>query len=226
MTSTSFDKQNGYYSRARTDIATMVPRRAKRILDVGCGSGNTLDYLKRNGLGTWHGGIEINAEMAKEAATKADRIWIGAIEDVLVSEDGINSVDDVDVILCLDILEHLVDPWTTLKRLVDRLSAGGTVITSIPNIRFYKAVLPLLFKGKWSYEESGVLDSTHLRFFTRETAVAMVRDAGLEVTAVMPTDLKPWKNKWIINKLMGGCLIDFYAYNYRIVGRKPALAAE
>ncbi len=73
---------------------------------------------------------------------------------------------------------------------------GGTVIASIPNIRFHNAVRPLLLKGKWTYEERGVLDSTHLRFFTRETAVAMVRGAGLEITVVEPsTTLKPWKDK-------------------------------
>ncbi|WP_316977566.1 class I SAM-dependent methyltransferase [Shumkonia mesophila] len=225
MTTTSFRKLDDYYTNARTDVAAMIPSDAARILEVGCGSGNTLGYLKQNGIGTWHGGVEINAGMAKEAAAKVDRIWIGAIEDVLAAEGGVGAVENFDAILCLDVLEHLLDPWTVLKKLVGNLSPGGTVIASIPNIRFYKAVFPLLLKGKWSYEERGVLDSTHLRFFTRETAVAMVRDAGLEITAVEPsTALKPWKNKWIINRLTGGRLIDFYAYNYRIAGRKPAIA--
>jgi 2-polyprenyl-3-methyl-5-hydroxy-6-metoxy-1,4-benzoquinol methylase len=223
MTTTSFRKLDDYYTSARTDIAPMIPSSVVRILEVGCGSGNTLEYLKQNGIGTWHGGIEINAGMAREASGKVDRVWIGAVEEVLAAEDGIRAAEDFDVILCLDVLEHLLDPWTVLKRLVVHLAMGGTVIASIPNIRFYKVVLPLLLKGKWSYEERGVLDSTHLRFFTRETAVAMVRDAGLEIAAVEPsTALKPWKNKWIINKLTGGRLIDFYAYNYRICGRKQA----
>jgi 2-polyprenyl-3-methyl-5-hydroxy-6-metoxy-1,4-benzoquinol methylase len=223
MATMSFRKQDDYYARARTDITAMVPRGARRILEVGCGSGNTLDHLKQNGIGTWHGGVEINADMATEAV---DRVCIEPIEAVLSMDDDLSAIENFDVILCLDILEHLVDPWTVLRSLVGHLSEGGTVIASIPNIRFYKALLPLVLKGEWSYEESGVLDSTHLRFFTRETAVAMVRDAGLEVTAVEPTALKPWKNKWIINKLMGGRLIDFYAYNYRIVGRKPVFSTE
>ena len=226
-TTATFNKFDDYYTHARTDIVPMIPPGAARILEVGCGSGNTLDHLRRNGIGIWHGGVEINDGMAREASGKVDRIWIGAIEEVLAAEDGIGAETDFDVILCLDILEHLIDPWTVLKRLVGHLSAGGTVIASIPNIRFHKAVLPLLLKGKWSYEERGVLDSTHLRFFTRETAVAMVRDAGLEISAVEPsTALKPWKNKWIINKLTGGRLVDFYAYNYRIAGRKPVLPTE
>ena len=142
---------------------------------------------------------------------------------MLADAEGLGSAAPFDAVLCLDVLEHLLDPWTVLEGLAGHLAPGGTAIVSIPNIRFHKALLPLLLWGDWAYEERGVLDSTHLRFFTRKTAMELVRGAGLEVVTVEPsTALKPWKNKWILNKISGGRLTDFYAYNYRIVGRKPA----
>lgn len=223
MADEAFRKFDDYYEGARTDIAHLVPDGAGRILDVGCGAGNTLDWLRRNGKGSWLGGVEINAGMAERAAAKVDRLWTGAIEDILAAPDGLASAEPFDVVLCLDVLEHLVDPWAVLHGLVARLAPGGTVIASIPNVRYYKVALGLLLRGQWTYEERGVLDATHLRFFTRETAVALVRGAGLDIVAIEPTvRLKPWKNKWILNKLSGGRLLDLYAFNYRIVGRKAA----
>ncbi|MCG8510235.1 MAG: class I SAM-dependent methyltransferase, partial [Rhodospirillales bacterium] len=201
MTTQTFGKLDDYYSSARTDIVHMIPENAVRILEVGCGTGNTLAHLKAIGIGGWHGGVEINRAMAAEAAPKIDRLWTGAIEDMLTAADGLHTESPFDAILCLDVLEHLLDPWTVLKVLTGQLVPGGTVVASLPNIRFHKALLPLLFRGDWTYEERGVLDSTHLRFFTRKTALTLMRDAGLEIVAVEPsTALKPWKNKWILNK--------------------------
>ena len=76
-----------------------------------------------------------------------------------------NPKNHFDLIMCLDVLEHLVDPWKTLSRLADHLKPGGTVIASIPNVRHARNLLSLLFMGKWEYKEQRLLDKTHLRVF-------------------------------------------------------------
>jgi len=220
MSDSQFDKSGNYYGITRTEITHLVPKGSGRILEVGCGSGNTLLHLKEQGCGDWIGGVEINPDAARDAEKYLDQIWKGSAEQALESKEGLTSTEPFEVILCLDVLEHLLDPWAVTRQLVSRLSPGGLLITSIPNVRFYKVSLALLLKGQWTYQESGVLDSTHIRFFTRETALKMLTDAGLEIETVEPTaNLKPWKNKWIFNKLSGGRLEDIYAYNFLISAR-------
>ncbi len=215
-------KSSDYYEITRTDVTHLVPDFAERIIEIGCGAGNTLKYLKDNSRGKWFGGVEINPAVAEIAADRLDQVWAGPIEEVLSSEGGLNAEPKFDVILCLDVLEHLIDPWTVTRQLSELLNPGGVIISSIPNVRYYKVSLNLLTKGHWRYEDSGVLDSTHLRFFTKETATEMITGAGLEISSIEPTaPMKPWRNKWILNKLSGGRLIDIYAYNYLISARKP-----
>ncbi len=212
-----FSKPSEYYENVRTDIMSVMPAQAPRILEVGCGAGNTLRYLKDRGTAAWVGGIELNDEAALTARERVDRLWHGDAAKLLDTPDGPASEGPYDAILCLDVLEHLVDPWALTKRLANMLAPGGAIIAVLPNIRFYKVALALLLRGEWTYEESGVLDSTHLRFFTKSTMIEMFEHAGLGVEAMEPTaHMKPWRNKWILNYLSGGQLMDIYAYAYKI----------
>ena len=97
-----------------------------------------------------------------------------------------------DLILCLDVLEHLIDPWSVIKKLIyENLREGGTLIACIPNVRYYNVLLPLLLKKEWKYQETGVLDRTHLRFFTKKTILELISSAGLQLDTILsnPVDL-------------------------------------
>jgi 2-polyprenyl-3-methyl-5-hydroxy-6-metoxy-1,4-benzoquinol methylase len=121
----------------------------------------------------------------------------------------------IDVVLCLDVLEHLVDPWTTAARLAKLLKPRGVLIASIPNVRHFRVVLPLLFRGRWEYGEFGLMDRTHLRFFTEQSARQLLRQAGLRVDDVRKSGLESLHKRAVI-ALSAGLLEPLLVFQYLI----------
>lgn len=183
-------KTEDYFSHARREIWPLLPRHASRALEVGCGAGHTLSLLKKQGLCDWACGIEISPAAAGQAAQRLDKVVQGNIEVMdLPVEAG-----SIDLLLCLDVLEHLIDPWDALKRLSTLLSKSGVLIASIPNVRHFGVLLPLMIRGRWDYLDSGILDRSHLRFFTRDTAIELIKSSGLRVEQVIATN--PHAGHW------------------------------
>ncbi len=175
-------KSPQYYKYVRTEILPLLPRRFQRLLDVGCGEGATARYLKDQGYCAWAGGIELSASAAATARQRLDLVLEADLNAPLMPDLPTH----VDVILCLDVLEHLVDPWSCIDRLSALLVPGGVLVASIPNVRNIRALLPLLLLGRWEYVEAGILDNTHLRFFTRRSAISLLRRGELVVERVKP----------------------------------------
>lgn len=165
-----------YFNQIRHDALALLPVEflPKTVLDVGCGEGNTAAYLKEK-FGAEVTGIEINAEAAAVARKKLDHLLHGSIED---AHDL--PANHFDLILCLDILEHLIDPWAVLKRLAGCLKPEGYLLISLPNIQNWRVLIDLAF-GRWDYTDSGLMDRTHLRFFTERTAKEMISAASLRI---------------------------------------------
>jgi Methyltransferase domain len=106
-----------------------------------------------------------------------------------------------DTILCLDVLEHMVDPWQVVHRLVTQhLAPGGTLVVTVPNIQHHTVVLPLLLKGRWQYEEAGILDRTHLRFFSRHSAVSLLAHTDLSPATCTPLSFAQNPLKRVLNR--------------------------
>lgn len=202
-----------YFSGVRRDIVHLLPDDCRRLLELGCGAGLTLKHLKDEGLCRWASGVELNVSAAEVAKRYLDRVWSGDIESMTLDiEPG-----SLDAILALDVLEHLVDPWAVVERLHRLLKPGGVLIAAIPNIRNIKTLWRLATRGDFNYQDQGIFDRTHLRFFVRETIVELLEYSGLKVDVVEPIPkLKPWKNKWIYNKLTFGALTDLYPTGYRV----------
>jgi 2-polyprenyl-3-methyl-5-hydroxy-6-metoxy-1,4-benzoquinol methylase len=213
------DKQENYFAFVRRDIEPLLPRRAGRVLEVGCGGGGTLAWIKASGRARWVVGIELFADAAAVARTRLDELYEGDVDQHV----GELAPDSFDLILCLDVLEHLVDPWTTLKRLQSRLRPGGKLIVSLPNIRHHSVILPLLLTGKWRYETAGIMDRTHLRFFSRETAIDLLQQAGLQLTDERPTYAWGSWDKWK-DLLTFGLFRNFLSFQYLLSARKPEAA--
>lgn len=169
-----------YYKGARRDIVALVPQDCRRILDVGCGFGG-LGRLLRERSECEVFGVELNPAADTYLRETYKRFWIGDVEStVLPVEQGY-----FDCIVFADVLEHLVDPWKTLKRYSAYVRNGGHVVASIPNVRNLSLLFNLVAKGRWRYEDSGLLDRGHLRFFTRKEIVNLFTQAGLTIESVL-----------------------------------------
>lgn len=209
---------NEYYDNVRHEILPLLPVYSNKVLDIGCGNGSTLMWLKELGKCAWTSGIEIDPGAAEKARKNIDALYSANIETMdLPFEEA-----SLDLILCLDVLEHLIDPWSATRRIQKLLRPGGALIISVPNVRCKRVLLPLLFKGKWEYADQGILDRTHLRFFVRDSAIALVEDAGLRVDLVDVTGgIARGRKAGILKAVLPNGIMSFFARQYLIRGIKP-----
>lgn len=170
------DKPLEYFDHARTEISSLLPVHCGRVLELGCGGGATLAWLRRQNRLSEAVGIEISPKAAALARPHLDAVHCFDFESALMPDPK----QQFDVILCLDVLEHMGDPWAVVKRLVeDNLAQGGTLVISLPNVRHYSVLVPLLLEGNWDYQDAGILDRTHVRFFTHSTAETLLAHPSL-----------------------------------------------
>lgn len=208
-------KEERYFDSVRKEIEPLLPEKINKVLEIGCGSGATLEWLKSEKGCTWTGGIELNESASFYAEKKLDFFMNGNIEDI----DLPFNKNSLDVILCLDVLEHLIDPWTVVANLSHFIKPGGVLIVSLPNILHISAILPLLFKDRWDYTPSGILDKTHLRFFTKKTSIELLENGGFRVEKVTP--LLPHKKgskTWYFNVFTFSIFKKFFTTQYLIKG--------
>ena len=156
-----------------------VPASARTVLDVGCGPGGFGCALRRQDPTRALWAIEPDPEVAADAAQHYDRLLVGTFPEVLA---GVAQA--FDCIVFNDVLEHTVDPWATLRAARPLLSATGVVVASIPNVRTISVVVDLVVRGNWTYRELGVLDRTHLRFFTSRSIRSLFADCGFSVERI------------------------------------------
>lgn len=211
-------KDEGYYSHIRDEIEHLFPLRVDRVLEIGCGSGETLAWIKRTKDASFACGIELSHDSAEVAKGKLDRIVAGNFEEIDLPGD----FSSFDVVLCLDVLEHFVDPWQAVRRIDGLLSAGGVLIASIPNVRYFGVVLPLLLQGRWDYQSAGILDRTHLRFFTKRSAIDLMQTSGMSLEALSATGLEKGRKARYLNIATFSLFKPFFEFQYLIKVSKAA----
>lgn len=172
------DNFNKSYIGNRSDILELIDPSFKKILDVGCSVGRLGADIKLKTTGEVIG-IEINAEMSQIAAKKLNKIIIGDVEEL--NTEVISEKEYFDCIIFGDILEHLKDPWSTLKEYSKLLKKNGVIILSLPNISHVSTLSSLIFLDYWPYRERGIHDKTHLRFFTLKNIRELVHYADLSI---------------------------------------------
>lgn len=172
---------DAYYNRGRPSITSLVQPGPHRILDLGCGAGVVGRKLKEAGKAADLVGVELFDSAADQAALHYTKVWRGDIEQMTLPFGP-----EFDYVLCGDILEHLKDPYRVIQRIHGWLKPEGVLICSLPNVRHWSVLSALVFKGAWKYREAGIMDRTHLRFFTRRSCVEMLNDGGFEVESWRP----------------------------------------
>ena len=168
-----------YGHDGRSELLTLLPSHPITLLDVGCGYGGFGQSLARERPDIRAVALEPDAAAAAAARSHYAEVAVGIFPDDVVGSG-------YDAICFNDVLEHLVDPWQALRQTRSLLAPGGVVIASIPNIRYAPVLWDLLFKGSWDYVETGTLDRTHLRFFTRSSIADLFSSAGFAVQTVQP----------------------------------------
>jgi len=175
------EKPDNYYKNIRKDLIPLIPEKANCILEVGCGEGMTGKELKKR-VGVFVAGIELNENAAELAGDVLDDVIAGDIEKIEIPYNPAS----FDCIIFADVLEHLVDPLSALQKVKKVLKKDGTIIMSIPNVQFYGVVHELI-EGNWTYQKEGILDETHLRFFTLKEIEKLVKNAGLYIKGIEET---------------------------------------
>lgn len=161
---------------APVGLLEMIQGHPCRVLDVGCFCGGSGRWLKMKYAGCEVVGIEPLSAAAEQAAVIYERIINKPLEQIDFKGEGIDQ-GRFDTIIAADVLEHMVNPWASLERLGQLLMPGGAIYASIPNVRNLR-VLQGLAEGKWLYEGAGILDISHLRFFTRAQIIDMFTQTG------------------------------------------------
>lgn len=154
----------------------------KRVLDVGCATGYLAEVLA--GRGCEVVGIEADPDAARQAEEPCEKVLVGDVEEMDL--ERLLGGDTFDVIVFGDVLEHLKEPARVLQRLEGFLREDGHVVASIPNVAHGSVRLALL-RGEFRYRRLGLMDDTHLRFFTRESVERLFEDAGFLITSLMRT---------------------------------------
>lgn len=166
-----------YAPRGLIDLLDTPPALA---LDIGCFIGATGAYMKQKWANCRVVGVEPVAEAAAQARTKVDAVFEGYFEDMSVGEAGVEP-GKVDLAVFADVLEHMRHPWAALRNIREWLSPDGAVLVSLPNIRNLNVLKDLISNGTFNYKPAGILDITHIRFFTRSDAIKMFEQTGFRV---------------------------------------------
>lgn len=202
-----------YYVRDRFEMLPFIPGHAKKMLDVGCAEGGfaSLVLSKRPDMEIW--GIEPVEAAAQKAQTRLTRVLCSGIESAI---DQLPPAH-FDCITFNDVLEHLIDPWAILRMMREKLAPGGHLVASIPNLRYFPVMKQIVQEADLRYTNMGVLDRTHLRFFTQISMVQMFKDCGYNVERIegINGEKLPFKMA-VINRLTGGALNDMQYLQFAI----------
>jgi len=168
-----------YGDDPRTELIDLIEETPEQILELGCSSGATGMAIKQKFPDVKYIGIDSDKESAESAQTRLDKVIVSDIEKVPLDTFGLEK-ESFDHIICADILEHLYDPWKMLYDLRSYLTPTGKLLVSIPNVQYINHIINFM-NGGWKYDDNGLLDVTHIRFFTLNEIVKMFRGTGYDI---------------------------------------------
>ncbi|GAA4458920.1 class I SAM-dependent methyltransferase [Nibrella saemangeumensis] len=207
-----------YYSYPRPEMLRYIDTGVKNILEFGCADGSFAAKVKEK-FDCNYIGVEPLSKYANIARTRLNYVYEITAEEFISSSEGMEN--KYDVVIFNDVLEHLIDPYTLLKDLRMLLTQGGKVVASIPNFLNFQNIYSILRDKDFKYSEHGILDKTHLRFFTKRSIERLFNESGynIEIIEGINCNIKSKKFK-ALNLITNGYLDEFKFMQFAIVAVK------
>lgn len=218
MENTKFGGADGYFNHVQMPVIRKCRPGFRRVLEIGCGAGAGLAYLKGRGA-EFVTGLELSASAAEEARKRPE------IDRVVVADIASGEVDAVleegafDLIIASFVLEHVIDPWAVVRKMKSLLVPGGQLVGALPNVRHVSVSVPLLFSGKWKYVDEGIMDWTHAKFFSKETIRDLLASSGFRVDSIDPWVAAPSRSS-ALDRLTLGLFSDLLCFAYTFSATK------
>jgi 2-polyprenyl-3-methyl-5-hydroxy-6-metoxy-1,4-benzoquinol methylase len=163
-----------YFKGYRDELKPFIPDGVKRVLEIGCGEGGFRTHFADD-VEYW--GVEPNSQVAFLSKEKFHRVLNGIYDDV---EEEIPN-DYFDLVVCNDVIEHMVDHDAFFEKIKLKMKYDGKILMSIPNVRYIGNLLSLIFFKDWQYKDEGILDRTHLRFFTEKSLIRALNEHNFDI---------------------------------------------
>lgn len=206
-----------YTQSQRAGIEELFPDSAERILDIGGASGAFVQRAKQ----------VLNAEQAyladysESALAEASERVDGTIHIDLNTRGALREQlakhPPFDLVFCLCVLEHLLDPWAVVQEIHEALPMGGRIIISVPNTQHIR-FLARAMSGRWHYDDTGLFDRTHLRFFSQRSAERLATCSGLKLVAQTSRIIHP--KLALLDRITGGIFRRFFALQFEFAAIK------
>jgi hypothetical protein len=206
------------YEGSRPDVQRLVPLSASNIIELGCSTGALGEAIKLRQTARVLG-VELLEDYARQARERLDRVVVSDAETFARGQPPQGA--PFDCLIAADVLEHLVDPWETLRLTVGMLTPAATVIVSVPNVFYWKTLRQALATRRWPREDQGIFDRTHLRWFGPGDARELLAGAGLVEVEDHP---KYWSGGWrlaLVEALAHTPAADFLPAQLLVTGTVP-----
>lgn len=210
------NKGGAYYRNIRTELIALAPDIHGRVLEIGCAEGCTMAYLRQR-----FNCSVVGLDYCEEALLSARDKGLDVHSCDLNTTDLPFALEEFDYIIIGDVLEHLYDPWGVLKKIVRHLKGEGTILLSIPNVKHYALLKELILHDRWDYCDSGILDISHLRFFTLDGIKKLIRQSGVEICSLESSCFGP-EFIWLLNRICRNRLHSFLVVQYLVAARKKS----
>lgn len=219
-------KKSGlYYQNIRPEMQAFLPAVYTRVLEIGCGEGNFRANLNQT-CEYW--GVELSDDAARIASEKLDKVLVGSYQEVY------NDIPDdyFDLVICNDVIEHMNDHDGFLQSLKQKIRQGSYIVGSIPNVRYISHMVDLLAKKDWQYKDKGILDRTHVRFFTEKSLKRMFSENGFMhemMYGINKMTLRPLSVKRVIRMMLIFLLgkdTRFQQFGFRIRYSNPGIKKD
>jgi len=209
------EKARLVYAHDRIEMLDFVPTDVRTVLDVGCSSGRFGQIVKvyRVGCEVW--GVEPDQNRGALAAEVLDQVTTALFNREIDLPRGY-----FDCIIFNDVLEHMIDPWESLMFAQHLLSDSGCVVASIPNIRYLKSLINIIVRKDWAYQHTGIMDRSHLRFFTLKSIQKMFLNCGYEIIRIKGINCLGSIFSWGVRILSLNSLADSTCVQYAVVAKR------